>query len=165
MKITNTLQKMITKPQDPNSWNLFTGRKGLTGVVLSTLALEFGTQGVEAFIPQSREILGKAPAILQNKMTKVTNVFGIPQSLNVLDVRDIIVLMPAITSALRIPFDKSAQAKKSRIAETIAGVATKGILRLTGLNPSLLSKGSHTAPQAPRVTASGGLASNMGVYN
>jgi hypothetical protein len=73
MKITNTLQKMITKPQDPNSWNLFTGRKGLTGVVLSTLALEFGTQGIEAFIPQSQAILGKAPAFLQNKMTKELN--------------------------------------------------------------------------------------------
>jgi len=164
MKITNNLKQIVKKPLDPNSWKII-NKKGVTGVVLSTLALEFGTQGVEAFIPQSREILGKAPAILQNKMTKVPNVFGIPQSLNVLDVRDVIVLMPAITSLVRVATDKSMQAKKSRAIEAIAGVATKGILRLTGLNPSLLSKGSHTAPQAPRVTASGGLASNTGVYN
>ena len=111
MKITNTLKQMIKKPFDPNSWKII-NKKGVTGVVLSTLALEFGTQGVEAFIPQSREILGKAPGFLQNKMTKVPDVFGIPQSLNVLDVRDIIVLMPAITSAVRVATDKSMLANK-----------------------------------------------------
>ncbi len=162
MNPVSTLTSIIKNPLKPATWQKFAlGQKGVMGVVASTAVLEFLTQGIEAFIPQSRNVLGLAPSILQNKMTRVPNVAGIPNSLNVLDVRDMIVLAPAIVSAIKIITDKPKW--KKHALEAGAGFGTKGVLRITGLNPSLLSKGSKTSAQNPRVTAGGGLASNMGV--
>ena len=164
MNPVNTLTSIIKNPTKQDTWKKFAlGQKGVMGVVASTAVLEFLTQGIEGFIPQTRRVLGYAPSILQNKMDKVPNVFGIPQAMNVLDVRDLIVLAPAIVATIALIKDKSN--KKKHAIEALAGLGTKGVLRITGLNPSLLSRGSKTSPQNPRVTAGGGLASNMGVYN
>tara|TARA_R110002051_G_scaffold25650_1_gene62577 strand:+ start:161 stop:655 length:495 start_codon:yes stop_codon:yes gene_type:complete len=162
MNPVKTLESVFKNPTKPETWKKFAlGQKGVMGVVASTAVLEFLTQGIEAFIPQSRKVLGMAPSILQNKMTRVPNVFGIPQSLNVLDVRDMIVLAPAIVATIAIFKDKTKW--KKHAFEAGAGFSTKAIMRITGLNPSLLSRGSKTSAQNPRVTAGGGLASNMGV--
>ena len=162
MNPVKTLESVFKNPTKPETWKKFAlGQKGVMGVVASTAVLEFLTQGIEAFIPQSRKVLGMAPSILQNKMSKVPNVAGIPQSLNVLDVRDMIVLAPAIVATIKLITDKSN--KKKHAVEALAGLGTKGVLRITGLNPSLLSRGSKTSAQNPRVTAGGSLASNMGV--
>ena len=162
MNPVNTLTSIIKNPTKQETWKKFAlGQKGVMGVVASTAVLEFLTQGIEAFIPQTRGVLGYAPSILQNKMTKVPNVAGIPNSLNVLDVRDMIVLAPAIVATIAIFKDKTKW--KKHAIEAGAGFGTKGVLRITGLNPSLLSRGSKTSAQNPRVTAGGSLASNMGV--
>jgi len=162
MNPVNTLTSIIKNPTKQDTWKKFAlGQKGVMGVVASTAVLEFLTQGIEAFIPQTRGVLGYAPGIVQNKMTKIPNVAGIPNSLNVLDVRDLIVLAPAIVATIALIKDKSN--KKKHAIEALAGLGTKGVLRITGLNPSLLSRGSKTSAQNPRVTAGGGLASNMGV--
>jgi hypothetical protein len=164
MNPVNFLTSIIKNPLKQATWQKFAlGQKGVMGVVASTAVLEFLTQGIEAFIPQSRKVLGMAPSILQNKMTRVPNVAGIPNSLNVLDIRDVIVLAPSIVSAIKIFTDKPKW--KKHALEAGAGLGTKGVLRITGLNPSLLSRGSKTSAQNPRVTAGGSLASNMGVYN
>ena len=162
MNPVNTLTSIIKNPLKPATWQKFAlGQKGVMGVVASTAVLEFLTQGIEAFIPQSRGVLGMAPSIFQNKIGKIPNIAGIPNSLNILDVRDMIVLAPAIVATLKLITDKSN--KKKHAIEALAGLGTKGVLRITGLNPSLLSRGSKTSAQNPRVTAQGGLASNMGV--
>ncbi len=144
------MKKLVSNPLDPNTWKMFAlGQKGIAGTAISTAVLEFGTQLAERYLPQSsgimnRQITGNAP-FLGN-----------------ISVRDTIVLAPAITAGLRAIKDKGSS-RKNRVMEAVAGYGTKVMLRRTGLNPHLLSKGS-SSPTNPRVTAGRSTnASNMGV--
>ncbi len=166
MKVSSTMTQMAnpTKWLDPNTWKVskVVGiTKGPKSIAASTVMLEFATQAVEKFIgeksPFVRNIMDKQFHMINRVSSKL------PTSMDkTLDVRDLIVLAPTITSAIKIITDKSSGGKKNRAIDAITGLATKGALRMTGLNPSLLSKGS-TSPQNPRVTVGGGLTTNKGV--
>ena len=169
MNIINNATKqpieMLTKPTNPESWNIakYIGiKKGATAVIASTVGLELLTQLIERYDKTPSSVLKILDyQILPNWTAKIPT--GSDKIDNAIDVRDLITLMPALTSALRVLKDKSPQAKSSRIKDAIAGISTKGIMRLLGLNPHLLSKGT-TAPQNPRVFVGVSSASNKGVY-
>jgi hypothetical protein len=157
--------EMITKPINPNSWNIakYIGiKKGATAVIASTVGLELITQLIERANATPTSVLKFLDyQILPNWTSKIPT--GSDKIDNAIDVRDLITLMPALTNLVMAVKDKSPQAKSSRIKDSVAGVATKGIMRLFGINPHLLSKGT-TAPQNPRVFVGVKSASNKGVY-
>jgi len=137
-QLTNTVSKITTNPLDPNTWKVskFVGmNKGALAVVASTVILEFATQGIERFIgsksPFVKNIFDKQFYTINRMAEKL------PTSIDkTLDVRDLIVLAPTITSAIKIITDKSTGGKKNRVIDTLAGLSTKGVLRMTGLNPN-----------------------------
>jgi len=167
MKVSSTVTTMAnpSKWLDPNTWKVskVVGiTKGPKAIAVSTVILEFVTQGIEKYIgsksPFVRNIMDKQFQTVNQVSSKLpTNIS------KTLDVRDLIVLAQTITSAIKIFTDKSSGGKKNRAIDALTGLATKGALRMTGLNPSLLSKGSMS-PQNPRVTVGGGLTTNNGVY-
>ena len=148
----NAVTKIISNPLNPNVWKKFAlGQKGMLGVALSTVVLEFATQALEKYVPQTRGVMDRQ--LVQSS-----------PFLGRVDVRDAIVLGPAISSGVRGVTDKSG-AKMKRFMEAGVGYGTNVLLRSTGLNPNLLSKASLANAANPRVT--GGLtqiASNTGVY-
>jgi hypothetical protein len=136
-QITNTAKKITTNPLDPNSWKGFAfGQGGTVGVVVSTVVLEFLTQFLENRSTKVKEIMSISPAPLQNQAGKIplSDKTGM-NKLNSLDLRDIIVLAPSISSGIRAVKDKGT-ARKNRLIETGAGIGTKIALRALGLNPN-----------------------------
>ena len=143
------LKQVIKNPLSSSTWKQFAlGQKGVLGTATATAVLEFGTQLIDRYAPSqvnrimSKQVMGNAPF------------------LGSISVRDTIVLAPAITSALGAVKGGS---KKGNIMNALAGYGTKVMLRRTGLNPKLLSKGSPS-PTNPRVRVGSGMTQNSGVY-
>ena len=152
------LTATVTKPTDPATWRQYAlGKKGALGVVVSTGVLEGITQAIEIAIPQSQTILNVAPSFLQNKTGRLGH-YG--QMMNHLDLRDLIVLAPAMAQG--IAAIKTKNGKGKHLMAMGAGIGMKVLMRITGINPRLLNKGT-TAPQAPRVMVGSGLNTSMGV--
>ena len=145
------LKQLIKNPLSSATWKQFgLGQKGLIGTATATAVLEFGTQLIDRYAPaqvnsiMSRQVVGNAPF------------------LGTVSIRDTIVLAPAITSAIGAV--KGGGSKKGNIMNALAGYGTKVMLRRTGLNPHLLSKGMPS-PQNPRVTSgTSANAQNRGLY-
>jgi hypothetical protein len=145
------LKQVVKNPLSSSTWKQFAlGQKGVIGTATATAVLEFGTQLIDRY----------APAQVTNIMSK--QVMNNAPFLGGISVRDTIVLAPAITSALGAV--KGGGSKKGNIMNALAGYGTKVMLRRTGLNPHLLSKGMPS-PQNPRVTSGTSInAQNRGLY-
>ena len=101
------------------------GMKGAAGYAAATVALEFGTQLLDRYI--------LAPHFPQLESVMTTNVVSNAPLLGPVDVRDTIVLMPAIQQGYKTFADKTGRSK--HFTNAIVAYGTKVVLRKTGLNP------------------------------
>lgn len=106
------------------------GVKGIAGTAIQTAVLEFGTQALEKFVPQVRQV------------TDTTILRSAPFLGNV-DVRDAIVLSPTIKE-----ITKFAGKGKPNFKNILVNYGMKVILRNAGLNPL---PDIHTDPKELKV--------------
>ena len=106
------------------------GMGGIAGAVVQTAVLEFGTQALEKFVPQVRQI------------TDATIIKSSPFLGNV-DVRDAIVLAPSVKEVTKL-----AGKGKPNFKAILGNYGTKIVLRNLGLNPL---PDTHTDPKELKV--------------
>ncbi len=100
------------------------GMKGAAGYAAATVALEFGTQLLDRYL---------FPKLPQLESLMTTTVIQNAPMLGPVDVRDTIVLMPAIQQGYKTFADKTGRPK--HFTNALVAYGTKVVLRKTGLNP------------------------------